>query len=1230
MKHMQSTPLSALTRRCRLALTVLAMGQWAAFGQTIPNPSFEADSFTVFPGYIADNAPITGWTANTDSRAGLNPAGGSPFANNGAIPDGNNVAFLQSDDTVNGTTLETTITGLTVGTTYKVMFQANARGGDPANLPNLRVQIDGAEILGVAISPVTGTGPYGFIAFEFTAAGTSAALTFLNDAAGDHTVLVDNFTIAPSSGKWVVAPWTGDEDSGVDASFVYTHAYSFGSGENATINGVLFKGVGGTYPAVADQFSTTHFKYAYPGGPTSLTGASAILGRDFIYDDSVPAGEYQSIKMDGLTPGREYVATMYSLAWDNPSTTIRWATFSVGDDRITANQDQYYPNNGILFSYRYTADASGSVTFKYAPVNPVNVSIHTYGFSNREAVSRNVAPEITDQPANQTVAQNQPVTFSVAATGIPAPTYQWRFKGANITGATEASYTLTSVTAADVGSYDVVVKNSVGTVTSQAATLTVGIAMANPSFEEDIFSTWPGYVSGNWPITGWDALGGHGLNPVEDGRAPFADNGAIPHGTHVAFLQADGAMSQTLTLTPGADYYLHYYENARSVVTVPSLEAQLGGSVLVPAHSVKPVGSGSYYEVLSGAFEATAADPVLSFIKGAPAGGDCTVVIDNVAIVEIPAGTLPFIGFNPPAQVAYVGDTVTLSVRAIGSLPMTYQWLWNGEEVSGATSAMLTIVNVQNAAEGDYTVRVSNSAGTITGPAVSLIVDEPIPGLFSTGLDEARALLADNTVDSHYKLVENPDVQSTDAIVENTAAFPIVGGTWFPASLTSKWIGPRFDTAASAVGVYVYRATIDLTDRDPKAVLIEGVWATDNAGNEIRVNGVATANPANGGFSVWTPFTIKGTEVEFVAGVNTIDFVVENVAAIGYTGLRVVINRNNAPIPAGVAPQIVAHPLSQTVAEGSAVTLMANATGTPPLSYQWKKDGVVLAGETGLTLTLTDLTAEDSGAYTFTASNADGSATSNPANLCVCLRPVPGIFGTGLSAAGALLGDGEVDPHYVLTASADPSFPGPDAITVNAVWPIQSGVWALNGPNSRWISAQADQSAAVGNLPGDYTYATTFDLTGVDLSKFELVGAWATDNVGTDILINGTSTGISNTAQFAVLTPFTVTTGFVNGVNTLEFVVNNAPDPNAPENPGPTGLRADLKGYLNLTPAGKAVLTVTRDGANVSIAWSPTAAGQVLQSAPAVNGPWTAVSNPSNPYPAAATDAMKYFRVVVP
>ncbi len=83
------------------------------------------------------------------------------------------------------------------------------------------------------------------------------------------------------------------------------------------------------------------------------------------------------------------------------------------------------------------------------------------------------APVITNQPQSQTVSQGNPVTFSVTVTGTSPFTYQWRKNGVNITGATNASYTIASVVPADAGTYSVVVNNSVGSTTSMNASLFV-------------------------------------------------------------------------------------------------------------------------------------------------------------------------------------------------------------------------------------------------------------------------------------------------------------------------------------------------------------------------------------------------------------------------------------------------------------------------------------------------------------------------------------------------------------------------------------------------------------------------------------------------------------------------------------------------------------------------------------------------------------------------------------
>jgi hypothetical protein len=89
------------------------------------------------------------------------------------------------------------------------------------------------------------------------------------------------------------------------------------------------------------------------------------------------------------------------------------------------------------------------------------------------------APSISSQPANKTVTAGQTATFSVTAGGATPLGYQWQKNGTNISGATSSGYTTPATTASDSGSsFRVVVTNTAGSATSNAATLTVNAPVA--------------------------------------------------------------------------------------------------------------------------------------------------------------------------------------------------------------------------------------------------------------------------------------------------------------------------------------------------------------------------------------------------------------------------------------------------------------------------------------------------------------------------------------------------------------------------------------------------------------------------------------------------------------------------------------------------------------------------------------------------------------------------------
>jgi len=321
----------------------------------------------------------------------------------------------------------------------------------------------------------------------------------------------------------------------------------------------------------------------------------------------------------------------------------------------------------------------------------------------------------------------------------------------------------------------------------------------------------------------------------------------------------------------------------------------------------------------------------------------------------------------------------------------------------------------------------------------------------------------------------------------------------------------------------------------------------------------------------------------------------------------------NAALPAILG---ITHTPADPVTEGMDVTFQTAVAGSAPITYQWRKGGNPLSGKTTATLTLTNVTPADSGDYDVVVTTGGKTLTSPINHLSVADRAIPGIFGTGLDATGALLSDGAVDPHYALTVSPDPNFPGPDALAVNEGQAV--GWWGVNGPASRFIAPSADQQPE----PGLYTYRTSLNLTGYDVRRVRLVGGWAVDNTGRDILVNGVSTGNTvASGRWGGLTPFTITSGLVAGTNTLDFMVNNDGT-----SANPTGLRVDLRGLLPIPRE----LQISLSGSTVTIAWSPSAVSDRLQSAPALAGPWDDVPGSPNPsYTTNTTAAQVFFRVKV-
>ncbi|HOP97645.1 MAG TPA: PEP-CTERM sorting domain-containing protein [Verrucomicrobiota bacterium] len=144
---------------------------------------------------------------------------------------------------------------------------------------------------------------------------------------------------------------------------------------------------------------------------------------------------------------------------------------------------------------------------------------------------------------------------------------------------------------------------------------------------------------------------------------------------------------------------------------------------------------------------------------------------------------------------------------------------------------------------------------------------------------------------------------------------------------------------------------------------------------------------------------------------------------------------------------------------------------------------------------------------------------------------IPGVYSTGVDDAGNPLAPGMVDPHYTIESSPAGAI---DAQTASVYF-----MWTGNTPSSAWITAFGDEDAPA----GFYVYSMVFSLDGFDPATASITGKWASDNNST-IFLNGVSTGISHTAtpwEFTTLQDFTISNGFVPGLNTLSFVVYQQP-----------------------------------------------------------------------------------------
>lgn len=153
----------------------------------------------------------------------------------------------------------------------------------------------------------------------------------------------------------------------------------------------------------------------------------------------------------------------FSIATDTTASTRRYT--------LDGSEPEASPGNGFTYTTPVTLGIGTHI---------VKAKVFRNNFDPSETITQvyvvepqPVPPVITDQPTSQTVNQGDNVEFTIAATGVPDPEYQWQYNSISISGETTTTLRLPNVSPDNDGEYRCIVSNKAGATTSSVAILTV-------------------------------------------------------------------------------------------------------------------------------------------------------------------------------------------------------------------------------------------------------------------------------------------------------------------------------------------------------------------------------------------------------------------------------------------------------------------------------------------------------------------------------------------------------------------------------------------------------------------------------------------------------------------------------------------------------------------------------------------------------------------------------------
>ncbi|MBI5771885.1 MAG: immunoglobulin domain-containing protein, partial [Verrucomicrobia bacterium] len=354
--------------------------------------------------------------------------------------------------------------------------------------------------------------------------------------------------------------------------------------------------------------------------------------------------------------------------------------------------------------------------------------------SSAAVIGLNSAPMIATQPLHTAATVGRTVTLSLGTTGFPAPTIQWRKNSSSVTGATNTTLSFTSAQATDAGTYDAVVTNSLGSVLTQSATVSI-YAASTPPTNDNFANAWV------LPPNLGTALGSNAGATGETGEPSHWNASGTASSVWYRWTPAVSGTAQIDTIGSGFDTVLAVYTGS-SVTALTKIGEDDQGGGLNTSKLVFNVTAGTTYSIAVGDWTSTH-----------PGG---SIVLSYFVAVA------PTITTQPVSQIAAVGGGASFSVAATGTSP-GYQWFRNGAALAGATNSTLNLSNLTPADAGSYYVVISNLAGSVTSSVVTLsgsnaaptITTQPAAVLATAGQSATLTVTASGTGTLSYQWRRN-------------------------------------------------------------------------------------------------------------------------------------------------------------------------------------------------------------------------------------------------------------------------------------------------------------------------------------------------------------------------------------------------------------------------------------------------------------------------------------------